>query len=86
MTYTEWETLTGLRLSRDDKLVALAMLQPVVCRCGEIYDLGSVRVTGRSADCSVWVTPCCKRTVDDRPPYPGGRSQFRKIDKGELRC
>jgi hypothetical protein len=43
------------------------MTSPVRCQCGSIYDLGSVTVLQRYADCSVWKTPCCKRTTDDRP-------------------
>jgi hypothetical protein len=44
-----------------------AMSLPVRCRfCNGIYDLGSVTVTGRYVDCSVWQTPCCNRTADDR--------------------
>lgn len=40
---------------------------PVRCNhCGRAYDLGMVEVTQRYADCSVWKTPCCKRTADDR--------------------
>jgi hypothetical protein len=43
------------------------MHQPVeCCWCGGVYDLGTVTVTGRYADCSVWEAPCCGRTVDDR--------------------
>lgn len=44
------------------------MFSPVRCRCGEIYDLGAVTVTARYTDCSVWVTPCCRRQADDRGP------------------
>jgi len=43
------------------------MSQPVQCRhCGGVYDLGKVEVTARYADCSVWKTPCCNHTADDR--------------------
>lgn len=44
------------------------MQTPVRCmHCGQVYDLGMVTVTARYADCSVWITPCCKRSgVDDR--------------------
>lgn len=46
---------------------AEGMTSPVQCnRCGGIYDLGTVTVTQRYADCSVWNTPCCNRTADDR--------------------
>lgn len=43
------------------------MSTPVLCRrCGKVYDLGKVTVTARYADCSVWTTPCCQTTADDR--------------------
>ncbi len=42
-------------------------LMPVVCRfCRAVYDLASVHVTNRHADCSVYRTPCCDRQADDR--------------------
>lgn len=43
-----------------------AMSQPVRCLCGGIYDLGTVQVTQRYADCSMWKAPCCGRVSDDR--------------------
>lgn len=43
------------------------MTSPVMCnRCGEIYDLTNVEVVARYADCSMYKTPCCGKTVDDR--------------------
>ena len=43
------------------------MFSPVKCAfCSGVYDLGKVEVTGRYVDCSVWRTPCCKNTADDR--------------------
>lgn len=46
---------------------AAGMFDPVRCAfCGGVYDLGTVTVTGRYIDCSVWVTPCCTRSADDR--------------------
>jgi len=43
------------------------MGSPVVCaHCGEIYDLRAVKVIHRYADCSLYQTPCCGRTADDR--------------------
>jgi hypothetical protein len=42
------------------------MFKPVRCICGQIYDLGRVEVTARYTDCTVWKTPCCGRTADDR--------------------
>lgn len=47
------------------------MTSPVRCQCGGVYDLGTVTVIQRYADCSVWVSPCCKRQTDDREwSYP----------------
>jgi hypothetical protein len=44
------------------------MTFPVRCtRCQGVYDVAKVEGTARYADCSVWVSPCCKQTVDDRP-------------------
>lgn len=43
------------------------MFSPVRCtHCRDVYDVGKVTVTARYLDCSVWKSPCCKRTVDDR--------------------
>jgi hypothetical protein len=43
------------------------MSQPARCtHCDGIYDLGTVEVTARYADCSMWKSPCCGLTVDDR--------------------
>jgi hypothetical protein len=58
-----------------------AMSSPVECGyCGRVYDVGTVTVTARYADCSVWKSPCCKRTVDDRPPWPGSRPGIRRLN------
>lgn len=42
------------------------MASPARCTCGRIYDLGTVEITSRHLDCSVWRAPCCGRTADDR--------------------
>jgi hypothetical protein len=43
------------------------MTSPVQCaHCGQIYDLGTVTVIARYADCSMWKSPCCNLMVDDR--------------------
>jgi hypothetical protein len=50
-----------------DPDVTKGMHQPVRCSfCGGVYDLGKVEVTARYADCSMWKTPCCGVTADDR--------------------
>ena len=47
--------------------VTRGMTSPVECAyCHQVYDLGTVTVTARYMDCSVWKSPCCDRTVDDR--------------------
>lgn len=44
------------------------MSLPVRCtRCRNVYDVATVEVIARYSDCSVWVSPCCRQTVDDRP-------------------
>lgn len=49
------------------------MFHPGKCRwCGAIYDGGKVEVTARYSDCSVWKSPCCNATTDDRPVSWGG--------------
>lgn len=60
-----------------------AMRNPVRClRCHNgLYDLGMVEVTARYTDCSVWKTPCCGHTVDDR----GQVSSFFRKDYEVLR-
>lgn len=59
------------------------MFQPVRCRrCGGVYDLGKVEVTARYLDCSVWKTPCCHQTVDDRGETGWTlRKDYERIDK-----
>lgn len=43
------------------------MLYPVECRrCGSVYDLTNTEVIHRYADCTLYKTPCCNQTVDDR--------------------
>ena len=51
-----------------DMEATAGMTSPVRCRCGQVYDLGKVTVTGRYTDCSMWKTPCCGITADDRKP------------------
>lgn len=62
-----------------------AMVKPVRCTCGTVYDIGKVTVTARYLDCSVWKTPCCGRTVDDRGETGWTtRKDYEVIDKKEL--
>ena len=59
------------------------MFSPVKCAfCSGVYDLGKVEVTGRYVDCSVWRTPCCKNTADDRGDTGWKRNKdYYKIDR-----
>jgi hypothetical protein len=50
----------------DAEALAATMTSPVLCRCGQLFDMAAVKVTARFADCSVFDTPCCSRQVDDR--------------------
>lgn len=56
-----------------------AMSSPVQCRCGSVYDLGTVTVTARYADCSMWKAPCCGHVADDRSPGWGGLHHYEEI-------
>lgn len=39
----------------------------VICNhCRSTYELGRVTTVARYADCTVFITPCCGREVDDR--------------------
>jgi hypothetical protein len=67
-TWAEWDYgMNGYgRLMRRNDVTGMSF--PVRCtRCGHVYDLGKVTVTGRYTDCSVWKCPGCGITVDDRP-------------------
>lgn len=62
------------------------MFSPVRCaHCNRVYDLGTVTVTARYTDCSVWNAPCCGRPVDDRGET-GWKTlrDYHKIDKRDL--
>lgn len=60
------------------------MSQPARCRfCHKVYDLGTVTVTARYADCSVWKTPCCGHTADDRGET--GWKSFKDYERIKLR-
>lgn len=76
------------RITFVDPAVA-EMFSPVRCAfCRRVYDLGAVEVTGRYADCSVWKTPCCGMTADDRGDTGWkSRKDYHHIDRatGEVR-
>ena len=61
------------------------MHQPARCAfCGRVYDLGTVTVTARYVDCSVWKTPCCNRTADDRGETGWkSRSDYTRLPGGK---
>jgi hypothetical protein len=54
------------RFAEPYEIRAIGMHSPVRCTCGGVYDLGTVTVIARYADCSVWNAPCCGRQADDR--------------------
>lgn len=60
------------------------MAQYVRCRCGSIYDMWNVEVTGRYTDCSVWVTPCCGMTTDDRPAGWGPPRSYTELSPQQV--
>ncbi|MBB3752531.1 hypothetical protein FHT44_005043 [Mycolicibacterium sp. BK634] len=64
----EYFTIDGIPyMDAGTRRTAEGMSTPVRCNfCGGIYDLGTVHVTQRYADCSVWKTPCCGHNADDR--------------------
>lgn len=51
--------------------------------CGETYDLGHVKVTGRYADCDMWEAPCCGRQADSRMAWGG--PPYRRMGYDDLR-
>lgn len=62
-----------------------AFRDPVRCRrCRRgVYDLSTVEVTARYADCSVWNAPCCGAQVDDRGDTGWtGRKDYDRIQPG----
>lgn len=74
----------GDPLHRIEQLTAQveAMMSPVRCtHCRGIYDLGNVTVTARYADCSVWESPCCGLTVDDRGEGWKSRPDYTELRK-----
>lgn len=71
--YAGWNEAYGLAA----RIKGMAF--PVRCRCGAIYDVGKVTVTARYLDCSVWKTPCCKQTADDRGDTGWGIKHYERI-------
>lgn len=55
---------------------AIGMMSPCQCSCGSVFDLGMVEVIARYADASVFKTPCCGKTADDRSWV---RQPYRKL-------
>jgi hypothetical protein len=57
------------------------MVSPVRCtRCSQVYDMAVVTVTARYSDCSVWTSPCCQRSVDDRGPGLKSVPDIERLD------
>lgn len=57
------------------------MMFPVQCRCGHVYDMGAVTVTGRFTDCSVWRCPGCGVDTDDRIEGWGPRRKYVELGR-----
>lgn len=56
------------------------MTFPVRCNhCRRIYDLGTVTVTARYVDCSMWKSPCCGLLVDDRGVGWKSRADYTEL-------
>lgn len=71
------------RWAVEAELAAIAeMFYPVRCtHCRKVYDAGKVEITARYSDCSCWVSPCCKRQVDDRQPPWKSRPDIEVIER-----
>lgn len=82
----DWGDVGEFVRSARDAAVA-EMSQPVECRCGGVYDLGTVVVTGCYLDCSLWKAPCCGVLSDSRNEEGSGwssRVDYRRIAGGRL--
>ena len=67
---------------QDFPVEAEGMFSPVRCaHCRGVYDLGEVTVTARYMDCSVWRSPCCDLTVDDRGEGWKSRPDYTELRK-----
>lgn len=65
------------------------MMIPVRCsHCRTVYDMTRVEVTGRWLDCTAWIAPCCKRSVDDRGSYGIGpnRTHYQELTRDEVQA
>lgn len=59
------------------------MTFPARCtHCSRVYDLGTVEVTARYTDCSMWKAPCCGLTVDSRGAGWKSRPDYEEIRRG----
>lgn len=69
-----WQDSPRMRMAEMERIRAMSW--PVRCtHCNRVYDGGKVTVIQRYADCSVWVSPCCRIQVDDRGTGPFGKSR-----------
>jgi hypothetical protein len=68
-----------------DRVDVSSMFSPAQCaHCGGVYDLGTVEVTARYADCSMWKAPCCGLLVDDRGETGWkSRKDYHKLPGGQ---
>lgn len=83
-----WTSAYGLRFLRWPQHDVAGMTLPVRCtHCAGVYDLGTVTVTARYTDCSMWKSPCCGRTVDDRGDTGWkSRKDYEYLSRGESRA
>jgi hypothetical protein len=69
-----------------DKKEIQSMMVPVrCCRCSKVYDLCDVKsenIIHRYSDCTLYKSPCCNQTVDDREWKSS--PDIIKLDKRDL--
>lgn len=74
--YLEYDMHGNARMQQSTE----GMISPVRCNhCGQTYDLCEGKPVDRYADCTVYITPCCGRQVDDRPAGWASRPAFERL-------
>jgi len=78
-----WNGEPHWALAMAERAAITQMSHPVeCCKCGAVYDLGKIEVTGHYLDCTMWRTPCCRATVDDRGNFGGfGQPAYQDIPR-----
>lgn len=66
--HIHWQIeIDGMIIGHPSEKPVEEMMIPVKCRhCGDVYDLTEGKPVQRYTDCTVYITPCCKKMVDDR--------------------